>query len=194
VSVLTHRDDDSWGVETFDDCPQGCTAVSWAPASPDAPAPARRLAVAGCDGRVRLHAKPAPGAAAGAWGPVGGAPLAVAADATKWARDVAWCPAGLARADAAEPDAMPDALLLAAAAGNVVAFFRERAGAPAGGDALALELAASLPPFEHDVWKLSWSATGRLLAVTTADNEATVWKEDVTGATWMLVMREKIGA
>ncbi|KAF0973038.1 hypothetical protein FDP41_008702 [Naegleria fowleri] len=35
--------------------------------------------------------------------------------------------------------------------------------------------------FDHVVWRVSWSLTGNILAVSTADNEVTLWKEDVTG-------------
>ena len=44
----------------------------------------------------------------------------------------------------------------------------------------------SLPPFPAPVWRLSWSITGRLLAVSCGDNSVTLWKEDLSG-TWQQV-------
>jgi len=35
--------------------------------------------------------------------------------------------------------------------------------------------------FDNVVWRVSWSLTGNILAVSTADNEVSLWKEDVTG-------------
>ncbi|EFC47435.1 sec13 protein [Naegleria gruberi] len=37
-------------------------------------------------------------------------------------------------------------------------------------------------PFENVVWRVSWSLTGNILAISTADNEVTLWKEDVNGS------------
>ena len=173
VSVLSHRDDDAWDVATLADCPLGANAVAWAPYA--ASAPARRLAVAGCDGAVRVHAAPA--AAGDRWAL--GATLARAGASREWLRDVAWCPAGAAGAGAGAADAL---LLAAASDDGSVSVWR----APARGAAApAAEWAVTaLPPFPAPVWRVSWSATGRLLAVSCADNSVTVWKEELSGATW----------
>ena len=132
-------------------------------------APLRRIAVAGCDGNVCLH-----------HAQVGGPwvkeehPLSVSAE---WVRDVAWCPAGLALSASAAAEAM---LFAACADDGRVTFFRQTLG--------SREWAVSyLPVFKSPVWKLSWSVTGRLLAVSCGDNTVTVWKEDVSGSTWQQV-------
>ena len=184
MSVLSHRaGDDGWDVHKLRDCPGGVMAVSWAPATPGG---LPMLATAGCDGNVRvwLGSSPAPGGAAGslAWEAAAAKTLALGGSA-EWVRDVAWCPVAL-------PAAAPGAseLLLAACADNGrVALWRcaERsAEQPAlrwGSDA-----PVTLPLFNAPVWKLSWSPTGRLLAVSCGDNAVTLWKEDVAG-TWMSV-------
>ena len=188
VSVLSHRaGDDGWDVHKLRDCPGGVMAVSWAPATPGG---LPMLATAGCDGNVRVWlGSPAPGGAAGgggglAWEAAAAKTLALGGGGSaEWARDVAWCPVAL-------PAAAPGAseLLLAACADNGrVALWRcaERsAEQPAlrwGSDA-----PVTLPLFNAPVWKLSWSPTGRLLAVSCGDNAVTLWKEDVAG-TWMSV-------
>ena len=167
VSILTHREDDTWDVVTFSDCPMGCNAVSWAPYS--SAAPLRRIAVAGCDGNVRLHCAEG----GGPWVNEE-QPLSVSAE---WVRDVAWCPAGLALSASAAADAL---LFAACADDGRVTFFRQTPG--------SREWAVSyLPAFKAPVWKVSWSVTGRLLAVSCGDNTVTVWKEDVSGSTWQQV-------
>ena len=39
-----------------------------------------------------------------------------------------------------------------------------------------------LPIFNAAAWKVSWSLSGNVLAVSTADNKVTLWKETVAGA------------
>jgi protein transport protein SEC13 len=90
----------------------------------------------------------------------------------EWARDVAWCPAGVPLEGGGEGQ-----LLAACSDGGRVLLWRSSDGFAAP---------AALPPFGHPVWRLSWSPTGRLLAVTCGDNSVTLWKEDVAG-TWMSV-------
>jgi protein transport protein SEC13 len=151
----------------------GCNAVSWAPYSGSSSM--RRIAVAGCDGNVRLHYS----ADGDAWNH-SEQPLQVSSE---WVRDVAWCPAGLAQS----VNATADALLLAACADDGrVTFFRQSKGAQ--------EWSVSyLPAFKSPVWKLSWSVTGRLLAVSCGDNTVTVWKENVTGSTWQQLSSVPVG-
>jgi protein transport protein SEC13 len=40
----------------------------------------------------------------------------------------------------------------------------------------------ALPTFAAPVWRVSWSVTGNLLAVSCGDNSASLWKETLTGA------------
>jgi protein transport protein SEC13 len=37
-------------------------------------------------------------------------------------------------------------------------------------------------PFEAPVWRVSWSVTGNLLAVSTGDHKVTLWKQALDGA------------
>lgn len=43
-----------------------------------------------------------------------------------------------------------------------------------------------LPKFNDVVWRLSWSLTGSILAVSGGDNRVTLWKEGADGAWAML--------
>lgn len=184
VTVLTHRDDDSWAVSTFDDCPMGVNAVSWAPASHvGGKAPAadgsggvvavKRLATAGCDHLVRVYASGTLSAAqhaqaAQARGPLasgeGWALEASLAGHKDWVRDVAFAPAsGL----------VPNMLASCSDDGTVI-IWRQAAG---GGDWSS----EALPHFPAPVWRVSWSVTGNLLAVSCGDNSVTLWRESLSG-------------
>jgi protein transport protein SEC13 len=194
VSILSHRaQDDGWDVHKGLRCPGGATAVSWAPGSSATP----MLATAGCDGNVRLWqgrvvaggvgggssgSSSSSGSGSGsalAWEEVASKVLSFSQDkpptgsAAEWARDVAWCPAG----GAPGAGGAQQQLLAACSDGGRVLLWRS-------GDAFSAP--AQLPPFGHPVWRLSWSPTGRLLAVTCGDNSVTLWKEDMAG-TWMSV-------
>ncbi len=44
----------------------------------------------------------------------------------------------------------------------------------------------TLPPFEHVAWRVSWSQSGNVLAVSTGDNRISLWKEKLVGG-WELI-------
>ena len=194
VSVLTHNvADNSWHVARLADSPVGCLAVSWAPAAhlggvgadpaTGAGVYVKRLAVAGADGRVRMHrclqqAQPeaevwqreagptdeAGGAGAGAGAGVGSGAGAAASPHREWVRDVAWSPASGVGANY---------IASCSDDGAVAVWSQAAAGA-------AWE-AQVLPAFDAAVWRVSWSVTGHLLAVSCADNSVTLWKQGGDG-------------
>jgi protein transport protein SEC13 len=186
VTILSHREDNSWGAVTLDACPIGCTSVSWAPFSAASPGDAA-LAAGGCDGATYLW-RAVVGAGTAAWErPDAWArsamprPAADAGSASAWVRDVAWCPAGVALATGAAAEAL---VLASCTDDGRVLISRP----PADGDWARGEWThRELPRFHAAVWRVSWSVTGRLLAVASADNSVTVWKEDLTGSTWQQV-------
>jgi protein transport protein SEC13 len=47
-------------------------------------------------------------------------------------------------------------------------------------------LCAKLPPFEAVVWRVSWSLSGNVLAVSCGDGKVTLWKEGLDGQ-WRLL-------
>ena len=44
----------------------------------------------------------------------------------------------------------------------------------------------ALPDFNTTVWRVSWSITGNVLAVSAADNKVTLWKQALD-STWQNV-------
>jgi protein transport protein SEC13 len=38
-----------------------------------------------------------------------------------------------------------------------------------------------LPTFDAVAWRVSWSLSGNVLAVSTGDNKVTLWKEKLSG-------------
>jgi protein transport protein SEC13 len=180
VSVLTHNEaDNSWHVARLADSPVGCLAVSWAPAAhvggigadpaTGAGAYVKRLAVAGADGRVRLHRCLQALPEAEVWqreaGPTDDAASAGGASPHReWVRDVAWSPASGVAANT----------LASCSDDGAVAIWSQAAAG-------ARWEAQVLPAFESAVWRVSWSVTGHLLAVSCADNSVTLWKQGLDG-------------
>ena len=179
VSVLTHNEaDNSWHVARLADSPVGCLAVSWAPAAhvggvahdaaTGAGAYVKRICVAGADGRVRLHrcVQAAGGAEAEAWAREAGPSDDAAAPSPhrEWVRDVAWSPASGVAANT----------VASCSDDGAVAVWTQ----PAAGAAWELQL---LPAFESAAWRVSWSVTGHLLAISCADNSVTLWKQGLGG-------------
>lgn len=174
VTVFSHNaGNDSWDVVTLDDCPLGTNAVAWAP-----PHAGAALATAGCDGAVRVwRATPTPP------GPGGEPPgerwavdAVLAGPHREWVRDVAWCPGAVGGPGG---DAHDAPALASASDDGVVAVWRLVGGPGAGAGGWRPD---ALPTFPAPVWRVSWSVSGRLLAVSCGDNSITLWKESLSGA------------
>lgn len=157
VCVTSLRSDDTWEAPlVFDSQQVGCNAVSWAPFSSGSGA--RRFATAGCDKSVRIWTYNEPSHSF-----LEERRLTAHSD---WVRDVAWCPAV----------AFPHLEVLATGGQDKRVFIWRHELASNSWEA------TELPEFAACVWKLSWSVTGNLLAVTTADNRVSLWKESVDGS------------
>ncbi len=155
------------------DCPSGCNALSWAPAAHvggtssagGVTAFVKRIATAGADGQVRLHV--------GTYDPATGgerwaAPVALPGSPhAEWVRDVAWSPAS----------GMGGNTLASASDDGVVALWTQ--GVP--GDDATWRVEAVLPAFSSPAWRVSWSVTGHLLAVSCADNTFSLWRQALAG-------------
>lgn len=169
MHVLTHRDDNGWDDEALKGgCATGHTSVSWAPCV--STADELRIAAGGCDGKTYIWRK----SGGGQWALE--AALPPEGNVSAWVRDVAWCPAGVATLVGGAAESLVLATANSGENSGRVVFWR-----PVGGE---WRVTAELPHFPVPVWRLSWSVTGRLLAVASADNNVTVWKEDLTGTTW----------
>ena len=171
LSVLTHTAGGEWAVQTLHDAPTGVNAVSWAPAhhlgaqvvsstpgsavAHSGPQVVRRLASAGCDGMVRVWRADM----SGVW-----SVEAKLAGSAGWVRDVAWAPAA----------GSPVNVIAAAYEEKKVIIWRQTA--PEGE-----WQRVDLPAFPAAVWRVSWSLTGALLAVSCGDNSVTLWAEGNDG-------------
>lgn len=162
ISVLTHQDDDSWLVETIPDgCRLGCNAISWAPITAHLteqptgqPAPLK-FVTGSCDNKVRV------------WQRQGEQWVATELEErhSDWVRDVAWAPStGLS------------STMIASCSedGSVVIWSHSE------GEWSARRL--SEQNFDAPVWRVSWSVTGNLLAVSSGDHKATLWKQALDGS------------
>eukprot|EP00899_Mesostigma_viride_P021187 jgi/Mesvir1/2906/Mv13977-RA.1 len=167
LSVLTRKADNTWDTDKVPRAHAiGCTSVSWAPAA--APAslvnggpvgtPVKRLASAGCDNKIKVW-RCRDGASGDSW-----VEEFSLEGHTDWARDVAWAPnLGLPTSTIAS----------CGQDGRVFIWTQANEG-----DAWQQKLVHN---FKVPVWRLSWSITGNILAVSCSDNEVTLWKEGVDG-------------
>ena len=183
VSVLRHDAASSeWRSERFLASPLGCNAVSWAPLGVNGSAfedgsPRMRLATGSCDCLVKVWMASPPDDVTGvvSWeeepmangGKLHGA----------WVRDVAFCPyygvpqPGLASCS-------EDKSVYIWCRGDV-----DRKWEP-------LKMAS----FPDPVWRINWSVTGNILAVSSGDDNVSLWKESIHGNKWhQLAEKENAG-
>jgi protein transport protein SEC13 len=161
ISVLTHKGDNTWEAQRI---PQahaiGVNAVSWAPAvspgslisSTQLPAQAKRFVSGGCDNSVkiwRFHEQE------NAW-----KPEQTLEHHTDWVRDVAWAP----------NIGLPFSTIASCSQDGTVVIWTQEWNSPSWTKKV-------LPKFPDVVWRVSWSVTGNILAVSGGDNKVTLWKE-----------------
>jgi len=179
LSVLTFKNDGTWGADIFNGHAVGCNAVSWAPAvlpgslitpqqggQQTAPQGVKRFASAGCDNLVKI------------WGFREDSQAWVEEETldghTDWVRDVAWAPnIGLPRSYIAT--ASQDKTVLIWTKDTPTGTWTKTAldPSPAG--------AGSGGKFPDTVWRVSWSLAGNILAVSCGDGKVTLWKENLKG-------------
>jgi protein transport protein SEC13 len=168
VSVLQHQPNNTWAVEYLTDCPMGVNAVSWAPygayydpsaASPTDQVQEPRLVTAGCDNAIRFW-KCQDGTT---WVP-DEAKLDTAHQHSDWVRDVAWA-----------PSLLPNHNIVASCAEDKTVLIWKQEGLGQDWKPTLLH------QFEAPVWRVSWSVTGLLLAVSSGDSDVTLWKAGLDG-------------
>lgn len=156
--------DNSIDHSTFPAHGLGVNAVSWAPAtSPgsivsSAPGPAsvghRRFVTAGSDNLLKLWAfDPASQSYKPEREPLAGH--------SNWVRDVAWSPTVLHKS-----------YIASASQDKTVRIWTS--------DALG-HWDSKVFSFDVSMWRVSWSLSGNVLAVSGADNKVTLWKENLRG-------------
>lgn len=173
VSVLEFRDN-QWGHVMFPAHGMGVNAVSWSPTGvpgaiarkdggANAGAPVRRFTTGGSDNSVKIWewSQQAQNYECVAELPNGH---------SDWVRDVAWSPTLLSKS-------------YIASAGQDKTVRIWTSANPA--DASSWVLAKTLD-FDAVLWRVSWSLSGNILAVSGGDNKVTLWKENLKGE-WEMV-------
>jgi len=175
VSVVRYDANQAWNVEYIQDCSMGVNAVSWSPhgayydrSNPDAPE-SPRLVTAGCDSQVRFYVQDP---STGQWQPDGATSAALAH--SDWVRDVAWA-----------PSLLPNHNIVASCSEDrTVLIWKQQQSDDndaAGGGSSREWTATLLHTFDAPVWRVSWSVTGHLLAVSSGDADVTLWKAGLDG-------------
>jgi len=186
VSVLSHEPDDSWTVEYLKDTPLGVNAVSWAPygvvpsngegdngaAAVQSQPP--RLATAGSDNGIRIWVK---NTSTGIWEQESFDTSTTAADCghKDWVRDVAWA-----------PTVIPGRSIIASCSEDKTVIIWKQ-GSDNGTEVETSDEDKKWTPlvlntFDDPVWRVSWSVTGNILAVSSGDSTVTLWKEGLDGS------------
>ncbi|KAI9800386.1 MAG: GTPase-activating protein S13 [Sarcosagium campestre] len=169
ASVLEFKDN-SWTHQIFPAHGIGVNAVSWAPAlspgslvSSAAPGAAvRRFVTGGSDNLVKIWD----------WNPdlkTYSSTLALQGH-TDWVRDVAWSPTLLQKS-----------YIASASQDKTVRIWTADAGHPD-------EWKSEVLQFDAVLWRVSWSLSGNVLAVSGGDNQVSLWKENLKGS-WECVKR-----
>ena len=189
VSILTHEEDDSWTVEYLADSPLGVNAVSWAPYSVGVekevgdgvggggadPMPPR-LVTGGCDNGIRVWKK---NVTTGAWEQEGFESSVAGVGHTDWVRDVAWA-----------PNVIPGMSVVASCSEDRTVIIWKQGSGNGGyeGEDGKKWTPTLLHTFDDPVWRISWSITGQILAVSSGDSNVTLWKEGLDGV-WSQVSK-----
>jgi protein transport protein SEC13 len=147
--------------------------VSWAPYSPatshsDDGSFIYRLVTGSCDNVVRVWKRLENGiagvAASSGWAEE---PRSCSSPHSDWVRDVAWAPSS----------SLPCSTFASCSEDRSVFIWKQ---SEAGWEPSLLRA------FDAPVWRVSWSITGTVLAVSTGDHKVTLWKQAVDES-WMQI-------
>ncbi|QDS74318.1 hypothetical protein FKW77_004089 [Venturia effusa] len=166
VSVLELKEN-AWTSTVFAAHGMGVNSVSWAPSvsagavTSAAPqqntAPLRRIVTGGSDCLVKIWDF---STETGSWNCV--SELTGHSD---WVRDVSWAPTILTKS-----------YIASASQDKTVKIWTTASKDPTAGDWTAATLT-----FDAVAWRVSWSLSGNVLAVSTGDNKVSLWKERLSG-------------
>jgi len=171
VSVLEFRDN-QWGHTVFPAHAMGVNAVSWAPSGGLPGAIARKAGSDGQGGGVRRFVTGGSDNDAKIWQwdaqqNTYTQMLSLPEGHTDWVRDVAWSPTLLSKTYIAS--ASQDKSVKIWTSTNP-------------GDVSSWQLATTLRDFGDAVlWRVSWSLSGNVLAVSGSDGKVSLWKENLKG-------------
>ncbi|CAM9177443.1 unnamed protein product [Choristocarpus tenellus] len=169
VVILSHRDDDTWVPSSLQDSKLGCNAISWGPFNSvgsrnESGTQFMRLVTGSCDKHVRFWRCPVDG---DTWEEERHSQENP--PHSDWVRDVAWAPS----------TGMPWNMVASCSEdGRVVIWTQSQ---PLGSwSAVQMNL------FSAPVWRVSWSVTGNVLAVSSGDNDVSLWKQSLEDK-WELI-------
>jgi len=166
ISILTHKGGDIFQADKFQAHNIGVNAVSWAP-----PGPTKRLVSGGCDNCVRIWHRRDQNPES-RW--VQEQELQEHKD---WVRDVAWAPnIGITATTIAS--CSQDGYVIIWSQEETNAEFTKKVIFKSNGEV---------------IWRVSWSITGNILAVSSGDNKVTLWKESLDGAWRQLYSMDESG-
>jgi len=168
VSVLTHKGVNDWSTVRFKAHETGVNSVCWAPAtvpssllnepnsaSAGKNAPTGRFCSGGCDNMVKIWQL---NSESGEW--IIESALEGHSD---WVRDVAWAPdAGLPYSTIASCSQDGTVVIWTQTDSNSLVWSKRE-----------------IESFSSPVWRVSWSVTANILAVSCGDNTVTLWKESI---------------
>lgn len=167
VSILTHQPNNTWSVDYIQDNALGVNAVSWAPhgayydaSNPDEILPPC-IVTGGCDNRIRFFTQ---SLESGEWAEDTSATIAKTECHSDWVRDVAWA-----------PSILPNVNVVASCSEDRTVLIWTQNGQGAEWKPTLLH------KFDAPVWRVSWSVTGHILAVSSGDNDVTLWKAGLDG-------------
>ncbi|TGO20326.1 hypothetical protein BPAE_0309g00030 [Botrytis paeoniae] len=166
VSVLEFKDN-SMDHKIFHAHGIGVNSVSWAPSSQ--PGSLVSANAGGKEGGVKRFVTGGSDNLLRVWGwdqaslsyKVEGAPLQGHGD---WVRDVAWSPTVLQKS-----------YIASASQDKTVRIWTSSAASSPG------QWESKVLQFEREVWRVSWSLSGNVLAVSGGDNKVSLWKENLRG-------------
>ncbi|KAH8551671.1 WD40-repeat-containing domain protein [Umbelopsis sp. PMI_123] len=169
VSTLEYKDDGSWDTASFDAHTIGCNAVSWAPAAIPGSlvqvtggAPnvniVNRFASAGCDNLIKIWSWKED---LNTW-----KEEETLDGHSDWVRDVAWAP----------NIGLPKSYLASCSQDKTVLIWTQDTPTSKW-----VKKSLRQEKFPDVVWRVSWSLSGNILAVSSGDNKVTLWKENLSG-------------
>mmetsp|Transcript_12490 Transcript_12490/g.12115 ORF Transcript_12490/g.12115 Transcript_12490/m.12115 type:complete len:344 (-) Transcript_12490:203-1234(-) len=180
VSILSHEEDDSWTVDYISDNSLGVNAVSWAPYNNNNNDPTTQsslqLVTAGCDNKIRFYNRTATTTTTTTttdnnnnnnntcWTEQDVMVNNSELSHTDWVRDVAWA-----------PSIVPNVNIVASCSEDCTVLIWKQEENQGNWEPTLLHT------FDQPVWRVSWSVTGSILAVSSGDNSVTLWKAGLDG-------------
>ncbi|ODV92279.1 hypothetical protein CANCADRAFT_864 [Tortispora caseinolytica NRRL Y-17796] len=162
VSIVEFKDDGSIDSSMVVAHPTGCNTATWDPSAGmvrgTGSQPIRRFSTGGCDNTIKI------------WSfneeQDRYVEEAVLKGHTDWVRDIAW-----------SASVFPKSYIASASQDKTVLIWTQE------GDGEWVQRPLQQEKFSEALWRVSWSLSGNILAVSGGDNKVTLWKESIQG-TW----------